>query len=41
MCCVKPFVVLAMAALHFAVVPWCERPDNFVDDAVRLQMHLK
>ena len=38
---VEPLVVLPVAALYLAVVPGRKGPDDFVTDAVGLQMFLK
>ena len=41
MCGVEIFIVLAVTALHFAVVPGRVGPDEFMTDAQLFQCHLK
>lgn len=38
---IEPLVVLPVAALHFSVVPWRKRADQFVPDPQLFQTHLK
>ena len=38
---IKALVILAVAALYFAVMPWSERADQLVPDAVFCKANLK
>ena len=38
---VEVFVIFAVAALYFAVVPWCERLNEFVLNTKTLKRYLE
>ena len=38
---IEPFIILTVAAFHFAVMPGCKRPNQFVPDSLLLQDPLK